>query len=281
MIDSLTKFVSCSDPLAYIQRDNGSTFINTGRVPVFIGVNDFDGKILVGASYTQLKDVNDDLYYFMLWQDAVVIPADLFFLNGKVLREKDSVLYAPRKDRVSMFKGASSYQAYQNIDNSNDYLLSGQNAIGRTGMVTTYRVYEEDRVTETVEELNTSDYVDDSDHSNVDFTAWENPDIFISDNLGVFTNNLDDTIEVGYATYTTTLNEGEENESIARPQKYIDILFNEEENKWVWGEYSTEEEPSNSTLVMTDENDNTIQLVFFMYLFKFQSVMAYDEGGVK
>lgn len=278
MIDAFTKFVSCNDPLHVKARGDGSTYTNGDLLPFFIGVNDFDGMILTGPRYRELVDIYGNTYFPVTWSSSVLLPADSFYLAFGDSKEKDSNLYGPRKDRYSLFGGT---QSYQKNDNTNDYLLSGQNAIGKTGQSRSYRVYDSDRVTYVTELEQTSDYVNSSDYSNVDFSTWNNQQIYTADAQGRFKNPSETQIEIGYATYTVLMNEGENNEFIARPQKYIDIVFSEIENKWVWGSYKSTSEPIDSNFTMTNDEENVIELVFYMYTFKFQTTMCFDEGGVK
>lgn len=286
MIDSTTKFVSCARPVYSLKRNDGSTFSNTNNDNsyIFIGVNDYADKILVGAKYATAIDTNGDYYSYMRWSASVLLPASLFFLAIPQILNKDGGLYLARKDRLKLFSEQADFQSFQKSDNTNDYLLSGSNAIGRTGLNYPYSTYDANRTTSISQREITSDYVSTSDGEDWNyaiFTDLNNPDIYIADGFaGRFKNLNDQQIEIGFATYTITLNAGEENEYIARPKKYIDIVFNEIENKWFWGLYSSVNEPIDANYTMNN-GDDSIDLIFYQYGFKEQSAMCFDEGGVK
>ena len=279
MIDDFTKFVSCGATLRQKIRDNGSSYNDSSSIPVYIGVNDFDGNILVGFKYIETTDGYGNVYCNSIWFGCVMLPISKFYLGGNGMYEKDGDLFIPNKDRYWLFD--ADEKAYQKNDNSNNYLLSGSNAIGVTGSRTLYRVYEADRITyETFYEV-TEDYVNSDSFVPVDFLSWEDSEVYKADVYGLFSNSAGNIIEVGYAMYRVLVNEGEPNENFLYPKKYIDIVFDETSGDWVWNGYKTTTEPTNSDFTMINDDSEVIELTFLQYSFKFQTAMCFDEGGVK
>lgn len=284
-LDLTTKFVNAGNVIRYLYRENGSSYTNYRLRPLYIGVNDFDGFILVGPSLQETINQYGLKLKYIDWSGAIIIPADLFYLgvvythyNIGSLVKKGSALYAVNKGRDSL----GSTNIYQNINSTNDYLLSGTNAIGdRTGIRDSYDLYGLDRVTKTRTYIKTSDYVHSDDHEFVPITGWENSSIYISDLFGRFENNSGTKIEVGYAQYAVLLDEGGDTERYEYPKKYVDIIFSEVDNKWYWKGYSTTNEPVDDNFTMTNDNNETIELFFYRYSFKEQQSFCFDEGGVK
>jgi hypothetical protein len=247
----------------------------SNNIPVYIGVNDFEGKILVGAKI--LNSASNTNRFTMLWGSAVLLPIEKFYLGShRLMYNKGGSLYIPSKDRYNLFD--EDNLAFSKNDNTNDYLLSGTNAIGKTGRKEGYKVYDADRTTYTNENESTSDYVDSNDYDSVDFLSWNDSEVYKADTQGRFKNSANNQIEVGYAEYYIYNND---DEFLGYAKKYINIVFNKEESKWFYGAYSTSSEPIDGNFTMTNEESETIDFIFYQYGMKFQTAMSFDEGGVK